>query len=69
MAFTYAERQKKRREKMRELNLSLAQFWVPKDRVMEIKSVAIRMAEEGFQDKEPRQRQLPSLNFYVTRKG
>lgn len=63
MAFTDAERQKKRRERMKASDLSLVQVWVPKDRVTEIKSIAVRMMEEGSQDKEPSQRQLSFAQF------
>lgn len=69
MAFTDAERQKRRREKMRDLDLSLVQIWVPKDRITEIKSIAIRMIEEGSQDKEPSQRQLSFAQFLCDKKG
>lgn len=69
MAFTDAERQKKRREKMRASDLSLVQVWVPKDRIVEIKSIAIRMAEEGEQDREPSPRQLSFSQFLCDKKG
>jgi hypothetical protein len=69
MEFTDAERQQKHREKMRALDLSLVQVWVPKDRITEIKSIAIRMIEEGFQDKEPSQRQLSFAQFLCDKKG
>lgn len=69
MRFTDAERQRKHREKMRSLNLSLVQVWVPKDRIVEIKSVAIRMIEEGSQDTEPSQRQLSFAQFLCDKKG
>lgn len=69
MGFTVAERQRKHREKMRALDLSLAQVWVPKDRILEIKSIAIRMIEEGSQDREPSQRQLSFAQFLCDKKG
>lgn len=69
MAFTDAERQRKHREKMRTLDLSLVQVWVPKDRIVEIKSIAIRMVEEGDQDREPSQRQLSFAQFLCDKKG
>ena len=69
MASTDKERQKKRREKMRSLDLSLVQVWVTKDRVLEIKSIASRMAEEGSQDREPSQRQLSFAQFLCDKKG
>ena len=56
MGTSVAERQKKHREKRRALHLSLVQVWVPQDRVVEIKAIAIKMAKEGSQDKEPSQR-------------
>lgn len=64
-----AERQRKHREKRRSLNLALVQVWVPQDRVVEIKSIAVRMAEEGYQDKEPSQRQLEFAQFLCDKKG
>lgn len=69
MAFTDAERQQKHREKMRALDLFLVQVWVPKDRVVEIKSIATRMVAEGDQDKEPSQRQLSFAQFLCDKKG
>ena len=69
MTFTDAERQKKRREKMRSLDLSLVQVWVPKDRGVEIKSIATRMVAEGDQDKEPSQKQLSFAQFLFDKKG
>jgi hypothetical protein len=69
MGFTVAERQRKHREKMRELDLSLVQVWVPKDRVVEIKAMAIRMVKEGDQDREPSQKQLSFAQFLCDKKG
>lgn len=69
MAIPDAERQRKHREKKRGLNLSLVHVWVPKDRVLEIKSIAGRMTEEGTQDKEPSQRQLDFAQFLCSKKG
>ena len=54
---------------MRDLNLALVQVWVPQDRVVEIKSIAVRMAGEGYQDKEPSQRQLDFAQFLCNKKG
>ena len=54
---------------MRELDLSFVQVWVPKDRIVEIKSIAIRMVEEGNQDREPSQRQLSFAQFLCDKKG
>ncbi len=69
MSISDAERQRNRREKMRSLNLSYVQVWVPQDRVVEIKSIAIRMVEEGSQDQEPSQRQLGFAQFLCDKKG
>ena len=69
MAFTDAERQQKRREKMRSLDLSFVQVWVPKDRIVEIKSIATRMVVEGDQESEPSQRQLSFAQFLCDKKG
>ena len=68
MGIADAERQRKHREKMRGLNLALVHIWVPKDRVVEIKSIAVRMTEEGTQDKEPSQRQLDFAQFLCNKK-
>lgn len=69
MGNTAADRQKKRREKMRKQNLSLVQVWVPKDRIVEIKSLAARMVEVGSQDQEPSQRQIDFAQFLCDKKG
>lgn len=69
MAISDAERQRKHREKRRSLNLALVHVWVPKDRILEIKSVAVRMTEEGYQEKEPSQRQLEFAQFLCSKKG
>ena len=69
MASSDADRQRKHRGKMRDLNLALVQVWVPQDRVVEIKSIAVRMAGEGYQDKEPSQRQLDFAQFLCNKKG
>lgn len=54
---------------MRDQNLSLVQVWVPKDRIVEIKSLAARMIEEGSQDQEPSQRQIDFAQFLCDKKG
>ena len=64
-----AERKKKHREKMRERDLSLVQVWVSNDRIIEIKSSAIRMLREGSQDKEPSPRQISFAQFLCDKKG
>jgi hypothetical protein len=69
MRISDAERQRKHRGKMRDLNLTLVQVLVPQDRVVEIKSIAVRMAGEGYQDKEPSQRQLDFAQFLCDKKG
>jgi len=69
MPISDAERQRKHREKKRGLNFSRVNIWVPNDRVVEIKSIAVRMAEEGYQDKEPSQRQLDFAQFLCDKKG
>ena len=50
MRLTNAERQKKHREKMKKQNLSLVRVWVPKDKVMEIKSMALRFVKESLRN-------------------
>jgi hypothetical protein len=73
MSSTSAERQRKYKEKMRAKNLALVQVWVPKDRIMEIKSVVAGMAEEGSRDRSldlvPSQRQLNFAQFLCDKKG
>ncbi|EKD65485.1 MAG: hypothetical protein ACD_50C00077G0006 [uncultured bacterium] len=69
MGVTAADRQKKHREKLKAQNLALVQVWVPKDRVVEIKSIAARMREEGSQDKEPSPRQISFAQFLCDKKG
>ena len=69
MALNAAERQRKRREKMRAQNLSLVPVWVPKDRIVEIKAVAAQMIEEGSKDLEPSPRQLAFAQFLCDKKG
>jgi hypothetical protein len=69
MVISDAERQRKHREKRRGLNLALVHVWVPQDRTLEIKSIAVRMTEEGSQDKEPSQRQINFAQFICNKKG
>jgi len=69
MAVSDAERQRKHREKMRRLNLARVNVWVPNDRVVEIKAIAMRITEEGSQDKEPSQRQVEFAQFLCHKKG
>ena len=49
--------------------LSLTQVWIPKDRIVEIKSIAARMVEEGSKDLEPSQKQLNFAQFLCDKKG
>lgn len=58
MAISEAELQRKHREKRRGVNHVLVHVWVPQDRSLEIRSIAVRMTKEGPQDEEPSQRQL-----------
>jgi len=69
MASSDAERQRKHRENSRALNLALVHVWVPKDRILEIKSIAARMTEEGSQDKESSQKQLDFAQFLCNKKS
>ena len=69
MAISDAERQRKHRENKRGLNLVLVHVWVPQDRILEIRSIAVRMTKEGSQDKEPSQRQLNFAQFLCSKKG
>ena len=45
------------------------QVWVPKARIVELKSIALRMTEAGSKDKEPSQRQLSFSQFLRDTKG
>lgn len=54
---------------MRDLKFSYVQVWVPKDRALEIKSIAMRMREEGSKDTEPSQKQLEFAQFLCDKKG
>ncbi len=52
MSLTNAERQRQYREKMKERNLSLVRVWVPKNKVVEIKSIAVRLVKESLKNKK-----------------
>lgn len=77
MSSPNAERQRKYKEKRRDHGLSLVQVWVPQDRIVEIKSIAACMAEEGKRDRDfdrdrdlaPSQRQLNFAQFLCDKKG
>jgi hypothetical protein len=69
MAFTVAERQQKHRKIRRDKNLSLVQVWVPKDRTVEIKAIAVGMINEESKDLEPSPRQLAFAQFLCDKKG
>jgi len=69
MAFTAAERQQKRRDRLKGNNLCFVQVWVPKDRTIEIKAIAARMANEESTDLKPSQRQLEFAQFLCDKKG
>ncbi|MFZ2197710.1 MAG: hypothetical protein WAV13_08265 [Thermodesulfovibrionales bacterium] len=69
MSISDVERQRNRREKMRTLNFSYVQVWVQKDRALEIKSIAMRMREEGSKDTAPSQKQLEFAQFLCDKKG
>ena len=69
MAVSGAERKRKYVEKLKRLNLGSVQVCVPKDRVLEIKSIAVRMKEEGSKDTAPSQKQLEFSHFLCDKKG
>ncbi|NDA89898.1 MAG: hypothetical protein EBY20_03175 [Alphaproteobacteria bacterium] len=69
MALTAAERQQKRRNRLKNKNLSFVQVWVPKDKTVEIKAIAAKMAEEEGKDLEPSPRQLAFAQFLCDKKG
>jgi hypothetical protein len=54
---------------MRNLIFSYVQVWVPKDRALEIKSIAMRMREKGSKDTEPSQKRLEFAQFLCNKKG
>jgi len=66
---TSTERQRKHREKMKALNFSHVQVWVPQDRVVELKSIAAQMNEGAPQDLTPSLRQLAFAQFLCDKKG
>ena len=53
---------------MRSLSLEPTTVWVPKERVIEIKLIAVRMIQEGTLDLEPSQRQLSFAQFLSNKK-
>ena len=69
MSISELERQRNRRKKMRSSNFTYVQVWVPKDRALEIKSIAMRMREEGSKDTEPSKKQLEFAQFLCDKKG
>jgi len=69
VAFTAAERQQHRRERLKKKNLYFVQVWVPKDRMVELKAIAARMAEEETKDLKPSPRQLAFAQFLCDKKG
>jgi hypothetical protein len=69
MATSSTQRQRKHRQKMKDLSLTLVQIWVPEDRVLELRSVGARMRKEGSQDIEPSARQLAFAQFLCHTKG
>ena len=69
MAFTAAERQQNRRDRLKGKNLCFVQVWVPKDRTIEIKAIAARMSNEEGKGLEPSQRQLEFAQFLCDKKG
>ena len=52
MSLTNSERQKKYRNKMTERDYALVRVWVPKDKVAEIKSLAVLLMKESLKNKK-----------------
>lgn len=48
MSLTNSERQRKYRKKMKEKDYALVRVWVPKDKVAEIKYLAVRLIRENL---------------------
>ena len=69
MVLSFAEKQQRRRKKMRDKNLTLVQVWVPNDRTVELKSIVARMINEKTQDLEPSSRQIAFAQFLCSKKG
>jgi hypothetical protein len=69
MVLSCAEKQQRRRKKMRDKNLTLVQVWVPNDRTVELKSIVARMINEKTQDLEPSPRQIAFAQFLCDKKG
>lgn len=62
-------RQRRYRNKMKSLELSLVQVWVPHDRVLEIRAIAARMKAESSEDYEPSGRQLAFAQLICDSRG
>jgi hypothetical protein len=69
MASSDVERQRKHREKKRGLNLARVNVWVPNDRVVEIKAIAMRMTEKDLKIGNQAKDRWILLNFSVARKA
>ena len=66
---TSAERKRKHMKKMRDRYLKLVQVWVPESRFLEIKSIAARMVEEGYQGLESSKKQPNFVKFLCNKTG
>ena len=52
MDLTNSERQRKYRKKMKERGYALVRIWVPKDKVAEIKFLAVRLIRENLKNEK-----------------
>lgn len=52
MSLTNSERQRKYRKKMTERDYALVRVWVPKDKVVEIKSLAERLMKKSLKNQK-----------------
>jgi hypothetical protein len=66
---TNTARQRRYRQKMKGLDLSLVQVWVPPECVLELRAVAARMKAKGSEKNEPTRLQLDLAQLICVRKG
>ena len=52
MSLTNSERQRNYRKKMKERDYALVRVWVPKDKITEIKSLAVKLIKENLKNKK-----------------
>jgi hypothetical protein len=62
-------RQQRYRQKMKDLELSLVQVWVPHECILALRSVAARMKTKSSEENEPSSLQLELAQLICERKG